>query len=98
LRPVRFLAGSLEEWVRLGGPDPTPNLVADAGFDTVVGLETRYADLRLGLADCSLVILADRYQTDRILSFDERHFRSVTSLAGAPFVVLPADAAAHSSR
>jgi predicted nucleic acid-binding protein len=62
-------------------------------YATVVGLETRYADLHLGLADCALVVLADRYRTDRILSFDERHFRSVVSLGGAPFVVLPYDAA-----
>jgi predicted nucleic acid-binding protein len=65
-------------------------------YSTVVGLETRYTDLGLGLADCALVILADRYQTDRILSFDERHFRAVTSLGGGPFVVLPADEAQRS--
>jgi hypothetical protein len=29
--------------------------------------------------------------SDRILSFDERHFRSVGTLGGAPFVILPAD-------
>ena len=60
-------------------------------YATIVGLEARYADLDLGLADCALVVLADRYRTDRILSFDERHFRAVTSLRGDPFRVLPAD-------
>lgn len=61
-------------------------------YTTIVGLETRYESLDLGLADCALVVLADRYQTDRILTFNERHFRTVTQLGGAPFTLLPADA------
>jgi predicted nucleic acid-binding protein len=58
----------------------------------LVGLEARYEDLDLGLADCALIVLADRYRTDRILTFDERHFKAVTQLSGKPFTVLPADA------
>jgi predicted nucleic acid-binding protein len=61
-------------------------------YATIIGLESRYADLHLGLADCSLVVLADRYQTNRIVTFDERHFRAVTSLHGEAFTLLPADA------
>jgi predicted nucleic acid-binding protein len=61
-------------------------------YATIVELEARYADLQLGLADCALVVLADRYRTERIVTFDERHFRAVTSLRGVPFTVLPADA------
>jgi len=53
----------------------------------------RYRDLRLGLADASLVVLAHRYGTRRILTFDERAFRSVAPLQGGRFTVLPADAA-----
>jgi uncharacterized protein len=60
-------------------------------YATVVGLDERYSDLQLGLADCALITLAGRYRTTRILSFDERHFRAVTSLGGEPFTVLPAD-------
>ena len=59
---------------------------------TVIELEARYADLGLGLADCALVALADRYHTSRILSFDQRHFRAVTPLGGGAFTILPADA------
>ncbi|WP_420443615.1 type II toxin-antitoxin system VapC family toxin [Candidatus Poriferisodalis sp.] len=51
----------------------------------------RYRDLRLGLTDASLVVLAHRYETDGIATLDERHFRVVRSLAGRPFEVLPAD-------
>jgi uncharacterized protein len=51
----------------------------------------RYRDLRLGLADASLVALAHRYGTRRILTFDERAFRSVAPLQGGSFTVLPAE-------
>jgi predicted nucleic acid-binding protein len=54
-------------------------------------LVQRYRDLRIGLADASLVVLALRYGTNRILTFDERAFRQVTPLQGGHFVVLPAD-------
>jgi predicted nucleic acid-binding protein len=60
-------------------------------YETISGLERRYADLELGLADCAVVTLAQRLQTDRILSFDERHFRTVTPLQGGAFQILPAD-------
>ncbi|MDQ2830391.1 MAG: PIN domain-containing protein [Chloroflexota bacterium] len=52
----------------------------------------QYHDLRLGLADASLVVLAHRYKTRRILTFDERAFRQVRPLQGGSFIVLPADA------
>lgn len=61
-------------------------------YATVIDLEARYADLELGLADCALVILAERHQTTRLLTFDERHFRTVTPLAGGAYELLPADA------
>ncbi len=61
-------------------------------YTTIVGLEARYENFDLGLADCALVVLAERYGTDRILTFDERHFRTVAQLSGEPFTVLPADA------
>ena len=51
----------------------------------------RYRDLRLGLTDASLVVLAHRYGTQEIATLDERHFRVVQSLTGRPFTVLPAD-------
>ena len=53
----------------------------------------RYGDLRLGLADASLVVLAQRYASTRILTFDERAFRVVTPLQGGTFTILPADLA-----
>lgn len=60
-------------------------------YNTIRELDLRYTDLQLGLADCALVILAHRHKTNRILSFDERHFRAVTPLQGGSFKILPAD-------
>jgi uncharacterized protein len=57
----------------------------------VFELEARYLDLELGLADCALVVLAARYETTRLLTFDERRFRVVTPLRGDAFTLLPAD-------
>jgi len=52
----------------------------------------RYRDLRVGLADASLVVLARRHHTRRVLTFDQRAFRAVVPLQGGQFTVLPADA------
>ncbi len=51
----------------------------------------RYRDLRLGLADASLVVVAERHGTLDLLTLDERHFRAVTGPGGHPFRILPAD-------
>jgi predicted nucleic acid-binding protein len=51
----------------------------------------RYRDLGVGLTDASLVVLAGRYGTERILTLDERHFRALRSPEGQPFTLLPAD-------
>jgi uncharacterized protein len=61
-------------------------------YTAIRDIDARYADLELGLADCSLVVIANRYSTAQIMSFDERHFRAVTTLAGGAFSILPADA------
>jgi predicted nucleic acid-binding protein len=52
----------------------------------------RYADLNVGLADASLVVLARRYRTRDVLTLDERHFRPMRTLDGRRFRLLPADA------
>jgi predicted nucleic acid-binding protein len=49
----------------------------------------RYQDQNIGLADASLVVLAARYRTDRLLTLDYRHFRVIRTVNGKPFTVLP---------
>lgn len=51
----------------------------------------RYADLQLGLADASLVVRAERYRCQDLLTLDQRHFRVVTGVGGKPFRLLPYD-------
>lgn len=51
-----------------------------------------FDDLGIGVADASIVVLAARYGTDRVLTLDERHFRQLRTLDGKPFTLLPADA------
>jgi uncharacterized protein len=69
-----------------------PALEAEDYVDAIE-LDRQYADLDLGLADLSLAVLARKLGTDRLLTFDERHFRAVRPLqGGGSFTLLPADA------
>jgi uncharacterized protein len=65
----------------------SPDDVGDAGR-----ILERYADLGIGLADASVVVLATRHRTLDLLCTDERHFRVLRGPAGRPFRLLPADA------
>lgn len=49
----------------------------------------RYRDQQIGLADASLVVLADRYETRRILTLDRRHFEALRPLQGGRFRIEP---------
>ncbi len=51
----------------------------------------RYEDLRIGLADASIVVLAEKHQTTDVLTFDSRHFRAMCGPGGRPFRLLPDD-------
>ena len=51
----------------------------------------RYQEMRIGLADASLVVLAARYRTTRLLTLDEKHFRVIRPLHADAFTLLPAD-------
>jgi predicted nucleic acid-binding protein len=76
--------------VELGAYRLEPFTATDIGAARTV-LE-RYSDLDLGLADASNVVLANRHDTLDLLTLDERHFRTLRSLSGQPFRLLPSDA------
>jgi uncharacterized protein len=63
------------------------------GADVAATLEImeRYGDFDISLADASLVVLADRYDAQDVLTLDERHFRVLRGRRGRPFRILPAD-------
>lgn len=56
-----------------------------------LAVDERYADLDLGLADASIVVLCQRYGTRDIATFDHRCFRPLTPLQGGEFRLLPDD-------
>jgi uncharacterized protein len=60
-------------------------------YATVLDLGRRYGALAPGLADLSVVVLAARYGTRRLLTFDHRHFRAMEPLQGGTFTLLPDD-------
>ena len=49
----------------------------------------RYQDLQIGLADASLVVLAERHQVAEVLTLDERHFRALRYEKRKRFKLLP---------
>jgi len=56
-----------------------------------IELIDRFADLKIGLADASLVVLADRHGVRDILTLDERHFRALRIGKRKRFRLHPAD-------
>ncbi|MEV6985980.1 PIN domain-containing protein [Sphaerisporangium sp. NPDC051017] len=51
----------------------------------------QYRDLAVGVTDASVALLAAKYRTTRLLTLDQRHFRSMKPLWGDTFTILPAD-------
>jgi uncharacterized protein len=49
----------------------------------------RYSDQEVGIADASLVVLAQRYGTRTVATLDHRHFDVLRPLNGGRFRVLP---------
>jgi predicted nucleic acid-binding protein len=65
----------------------SPEDVAEA-----VAVIERFPELEVGLADASVVVLANRHGTRDVLTLDERHFRVLKRPRDLPFRLLPADA------
>lgn len=66
--------------------------ISDADVRRTAEIIERYADLMIGLADASIVVLAERLGVQDLLTLDERHFRAVLGPHDKPFRLLPADA------
>jgi predicted nucleic acid-binding protein len=61
----------------------------EEGLRRARGVIASYRDQEIGVADASIVVLAERYRTRTIASLDRRHFDVVRSLEGGHFEVLP---------
>lgn len=60
-----------------------------ADLERAVAVIARFSDQAVGLADASIVVLADRYRTREILTLDHRHFEVLRPLSGGRFRLIP---------
>lgn len=58
-------------------------------LDKAAAVVGRYRDQQIGVADASIVVLADQNRTRSILTLDRRHFDVVRPIGGGRFTVLP---------
>jgi uncharacterized protein len=61
----------------------------------VADLVERYGDFPIGTTDASVAVLADRLETDLIITLDRRHFGAIRSPRGRTFRLLPEPSAVH---
>ena len=75
-----------------GGAYEIPDLDVD-DLRTARQLAARHRDLKIGMTDAVNAVLAERYDTNEILTTDQRHFRVITPLTRRfdAFRILPAD-------
>ena len=60
-----------------------------AEWQRVADLVEEYADFPLGGRDASVATLADRFETDLLITLDRRHFSVVRTRRGGQFRLLP---------
>lgn len=58
-------------------------------WDRVRELVERYADLKLGTTDATVITLAERHKATEIATLDHRHFHAVRPTHTPGFVLLP---------
>lgn len=68
--------------------------------DMVRGLELvrRYRERDIGITDATILAVAERHDCHRILTLDERHFRTLRFRDRTKLTLLPADARASSPK
>ncbi len=67
------------------------NSFGAADIESAKAIVERYGDLRIGLADASIVVLAERHHARDVLTLDERRFRALRIGRRQRFRILPAD-------
>jgi predicted nucleic acid-binding protein len=53
------------------------------------GIIAQYGDLDIGIADASIIVLAQRHGTLDVLTLDRRHFEALRGPGGRAFQLLP---------
>ncbi len=77
---ARFVAGLADFPVVAPDPEDWP---------AIADLVRRYRDFPLGTTDASVVVLAERMDTTRIVTLDRRHFGVLKNRRGQPFELYP---------
>ena len=83
---VRAQRALLDEVAR-GGYRLEPFTTEDVAAAALV--LRRYRDLEIGLADASIVVLAERYAVLDVLTLDHRHFQALRGPRGRRFRIHP---------
>jgi predicted nucleic acid-binding protein len=73
------LAGGAWELAAFGVPE----------LEQAASVVKKYRDQKIGVADASIVVLADRCQTRTIVTLDRRHFDVLRPIGGGRFTVVP---------
>ena len=73
----------------LAGPGYQLAPADDALLLAAADIVERYGDQRIGVTDASIVVLAQRHRTDRVLTLDHRHFTVLQTHKGRPLTLLP---------
>lgn len=64
-------------------------------WPVIADLVEQYGDFPLGTVDASILVLADRLDTDLIVTLDRRHFGAIQSPRGRSFRLLPEPKQVH---
>ncbi|WP_319457346.1 MULTISPECIES: PIN domain-containing protein [unclassified Mycobacterium] len=60
-----------------------------ADLELATSLIEKYRDQDVGVADASIVVLANRYRTRTVVTLDRRHFDVLRPIDGGRFSILP---------
>ena len=64
-------------------------VVGVAELELATSIIEKYGDQKIGVADASIVVLADRYHTRTIVTLDRRHFDVLRPIGGGRFSIRP---------
>jgi uncharacterized protein len=83
------VAAELEVLDELGGGAYVLPDIGREDLARAVDVLKKYRDQEIGIADASIVLLAERYATRRLLTLDRRHFGVLRPIRGGRFTLLP---------
>ena len=83
------VAAELAVLRELTGPGYELAAVDAALLGAAAEVVEQYADQNVGVTDASIVVLAQRHHSDRVLTLDRRHFDVLRTPDGTSFTVLP---------